>query len=73
MKTTIELTKEQNECVNYKAGDLLIKGVAGSGKSYVILRRALKLYKDNQGKASIGIFTFTKVLVKYTDELFFES
>ena len=69
MKTTIELTKEQNECVNYKAGDLLIKGVAGSGKSYVILRRALKLYKDNQGKASIGIFTFTKVLVKYTDEL----
>ena len=69
MKTTIELTIEQNECVNYKAGDLLINGVAGSGKSYVILRRALKLYKENQGKASIGIFTFTKVLVKYTDEL----
>ena len=52
MKTmkNIELTKEQNECVNYRAGDLLVKGVPGSGKSYIILKRALKIYKDNKGR-----------------------
>lgn len=66
---TIELTKEQNECVNYKTTDLLIKGVPGSGKSYVILRRALKLYHESNGTASIKIFTFTNALVKYTDQL----
>ena len=27
------LTKEQENCVDFKAGDLLIRGVAGSGKS----------------------------------------
>lgn len=72
MKTTmktINLTKEQNECVNYSAGDLLIKGVPGSGKSYIILRRALKIYRDNNGSASIKIFTYANTLVKYTDEL----
>ncbi len=65
----INLTKEQEACVNYKGGDLLIKGVAGSGKSYVLLRRAVKLYKESNGSASIKIFTFTNALVKYTDEL----
>ena len=65
----INLTKEQEACVNYKGGDLLVKGVAGSGKSYVLLRRALKLYYDSDGEASIRIFTFTNALVQYTDEL----
>lgn len=65
----IELTKAQNECVNFSGGDLLIKGVAGSGKSIVILRRAVKKYKENQGNASVKIFTYTNTLVKYTDEL----
>ena len=65
----IELTKEQNECVNYRAGDLLVKGVPGSGKSYIILKRALKIYSDSNGQASIKIFTYTNVLVTYTDEL----
>lgn len=69
MKKSIELTKEQNECVNYKAGDLLVKGVPGSGKSYVILKRALKIYQESNGRASIKIFTYTNALVKYTDEL----
>ena len=55
--------------MNYKGGDLLVKGVAGSGKSYVLLRRALKLYYDSDGEASIRIFTFTNALVQYTDEL----
>ena len=69
MNKNVALTKEQEECVNYKGNDLLVKGVAGSGKSYVVLKRALKLYKDSQGTASIKIFTYTNILVKYTDEL----
>lgn len=69
MTKTIELTKEQNECVNYTAGDLLVRGVPGSGKSYVILKRALKLYHESNGTTSIKIFTYTNALVKYTDEL----
>ena len=69
MKTNIELSKEQNECVNYNAGDLLIKGVPGSGKSYVILKRALKLFKEGGGDVTIKIFTYANTLVKYTDEI----
>ena len=69
MKKTFELTKEQNECVNYNAGDLLVKGVPGSGKSYVILKRALKLYKEGGDNVTIKIFTFANTLVKYTDEI----
>lgn len=69
MTKTIELTKEQKECVNYKAGDLLVKGVPGSGKSYVLLSRALKIYRESEGTASIKIFTYTYALVKYTDEI----
>lgn len=63
------LTKEQKSCVNFNSGDLLIKGVAGSGKSYVILKRALKLYKEKKENESVAIFTFTNSLVKYTDDL----
>ena len=63
------LTKEQKSCVNFNHGDLLIKGVAGSGKSYVILKRALKIYKEKKENESVAIFTFTNSLVKYTNDL----
>ena len=72
-KKKITLTKEQNECVNFNSGDLLIRGVAGSGKSYVILKRAVKLYKCKQDNESVAIFTFTNSLVKYTDDLIKEK
>ncbi len=63
------LTKEQSACVNFDSGDLLIKGVAGSGKSYVVLRRALKLSESKAAEETIAIFTYTNSLVKYTDDL----
>ena len=63
------LTKEQESCVNFEAGDLLIRGVAGSGKSYVILKRAIKLHKEKKEDESVAIFTFINSLVKYTDDL----
>ena len=66
---TAKLTKEQESCVNYNSGDLLIKGVAGSGKSYVILKRALKLFKEKEKDETVAIFTYTNPLVKYTSDL----
>ncbi len=62
-------TKEQLDCVNFDSGDLLIKGVAGSGKSYVILKRALNLLETRPANESVAIFTYTNALVKYMDDL----
>lgn len=63
------LTKEQEKCVNFSSGDLLIRGVAGSGKSYVVLKRAIKLYNEKKENESVAVFTYTNSLVKYTDDL----
>lgn len=71
----ITLTRMQEESINYKGSDMLIKGVAGSGKSVVIIKRAVKLNKKNLEERlnqRIAIFTFAKSLVKYTEELFEE-
>ena len=65
----IVLTREQQECVNYSAGDLLVKGVAGSGKSVVILKRAIQLHKK-EPNATLKIITYANTLVQYTNELF---
>ena len=66
------LTKEQKGCVDFGAGNLLIKGVPGSGKSLVLMKRALKLYKEDESE-SIYIFTYANSLVKYTKDLFDEK
>lgn len=67
------LTQRQIESINFEASnDLLIRGVAGSGKSVVLMKRAVKLnYKANQEnkRKRIIILTFTNSLVKYTSEL----
>ena len=36
------LTDEQRRSVEFNSGDLLVKGAPGSGKSVVIMKRALK-------------------------------
>lgn len=72
ISSDIRLTAEQQESVNYDAGDLLIRGVAGSGKSVVLMSRALSLNKkanDKGDKIRILILTYTKALVKYTSRL----
>ena len=63
------LTKEQQACVNYSGRDCVVRGVAGSGKSYVLLRRAVKLNAESKGKESIYIFMYNGSLVRYTDEI----
>ena len=68
----ITLTAEQLESVNYNAGDLLIRGVAGSGKSVVLMSRALHLNKkanEAGDNVRILILTYTKTLVQYTKKL----
>jgi superfamily I DNA/RNA helicase len=67
------LTDKQRESVNFdERGDLLVKGVAGSGKSVVLMQRAVKMnataIKKGQEK-KILILTYTKALVNYTAAL----
>lgn len=72
----IVLTKEQESCLNYK-GDrtLMVKGVAGAGKSVVIQSFAKKLIAESKGecKKNIAIFTFNNTLNAYTKELLGEK
>lgn len=67
------LTRKQIDCVDFPSRkDLIVQGVAGSGKSLVIVNRALQLYEGarNRGrKAKIAVFTFANSLVNYTHEI----
>lgn len=68
----IELTKSQRESVEYDSGDLLVKGVPGSGKSVVLMERALRFNKkaiEAKETKKILILAFTNSLVKYTEAL----
>lgn len=72
MTTTINLTDTQKEIVDYSAGDLLVKGVPGSGKSLVVIKRAVRFNRDAieaKRKIRILLLAFTNSLVKYTNEL----
>ena len=68
----LQLTKEQASCVNFK-GDrtqLVVKGSAGSGKSVVLMTKALKLIKEMEPGQKNGILmlTYTNSLVAYMKE-----
>lgn len=71
-KLDANLTKEQNECVDSKSKDLLIKGVAGSGKTLVLLRKVIQLKNEaikNNKSIRIGFFTYANTLKKYSKDL----
>jgi superfamily I DNA/RNA helicase len=53
------LTKEQKAIAEYNEKEMLIKGVAGSGKTYALLANALDKYEK---EATILFITFNKVL-----------
>ena len=69
---SIKPSKEQENCISYKAGDLLVNGVPGAGKSIVLLKRALEFYKaSRQGdKRVILLTTFNNTLNDYTTDVF---
>lgn len=71
-KLDANLTREQNECVDSKSKDLLIKGVAGSGKTLVLLRKVIQLKNEaikNNKNIRIGFFTYANTLTKYSKDL----
>lgn len=70
----IELTKEQQNCVDYvgdKRKDLVIRSAAGGGKSLVLLQRAMNYLKEAKAqgrKNAVVIFTYNHVLASYLKE-----
>lgn len=70
----IELTEEQKTCVNYigdKRKDLVIRSVAGGGKSLVLLQRAMNFLKEAKiagQKNAVAVFTYNHVLANYLKE-----
>lgn len=58
------LTDKQKEVVNYDGDELLIKGIAGSGKTTVLLNKAKKMIKKDPS-IRIGLFTYNKTLSQY--------
>lgn len=71
--TMNELTDKQKECVNYPMDkDVLVRGIAGSGKSLVIVKRAVNLsHKIRQTGQTphIVIYTFVNSLVQFMEEV----
>ncbi|SED14509.1 Part of AAA domain-containing protein [Paenibacillus sp. GP183] len=65
---SLQLTAKQQECVDYKGEHLLVRGVAGSGKTTVLLKRARKHLEESKG-AKIQLFTFNRTLAKYARSL----
>jgi superfamily I DNA/RNA helicase len=59
-----ELTEKQQEVVDYDGEELLIKGIAGSGKTTVLLNKARKMIKKDPA-IKIGLFTYNKTLSTY--------
>lgn len=52
-------TKNQQEALDYRGGNLLIIACAGSGKTQVLSRRIALLVSEGVPKESIIAFTFT--------------
>jgi DNA helicase IV len=63
-----QLTDKQEEVVNYEGDELLVKGIAGSGKTTVLLRKARKMIEKNPS-IRIGLFTFNKTLSQYAKKI----
>ena len=64
----MDFTEQQKRCIDYDADSVLvIKGTAGSGKSMMVLKRALEYRKeliDTYSDNRIGIMTYTKTLAQ---------
>lgn len=66
----IDLTNQQKKCVEYDSGDLLIKGIAGSGKSVILLKRIQQLLNTKaDDNTQIAFLTYTNVLIDYSEDI----
>jgi superfamily I DNA/RNA helicase len=59
-----QLTSKQQEAVEYVGSQMLIKGIAGSGKTTVLLRKARKLVQESESD-TVALFTFNSTLAHY--------
>ncbi|WP_366290921.1 UvrD-helicase domain-containing protein [Paenibacillus sp. AN1007] len=64
----IILTKKQQEAVDYEGDQLLIRGIAGSGKTTVLLKQAHKIITKHPDQ-SIALITYNQTLARYAAEL----
>jgi superfamily I DNA/RNA helicase len=62
------LTEKQLEVVNYEGDEILVKGIAGSGKTTVLLRRAVRLLEENPN-LTVAIFTYNRTLANYAKHI----
>lgn len=75
--STVELTAQQKQAVDYRGGSLIVSAAAGSGKTAVLVRRVLELITDPQNPCGVDelvIVTFTNAAAaemrsKISDEL----
>ncbi len=64
----LKLTPKQQEAVDYSGDEMLVKGIAGSGKTTVLLKRARKIITTDS-QATVALFTYNKTLRKYATSL----
>src|SRR5689334_13835086 len=76
MSLALRLSDDQRNCVEWNADSpLLVKGIAGSGKTTVIVARAVLLsrrrdsFLDSSDEVSARIFTFNRSLAAYVRAL----
>jgi superfamily I DNA/RNA helicase len=72
MDEELELTPQQREVVNYRAeGDLLVKGIPGSGKTLAIVQRAAvlarlkELWGPDPEIPRVRVFTYNHMLLEW--------
>lgn len=61
-----KFSSEQEEIIKYNQSEMLIKGVAGSGKTLSLLYNAIEKAKKKTG---VYFFTYNKVLKKYVEDI----
>lgn len=62
------LTKQQQDIVNFKGKEVLIRGIAGSGKTLVLLKKA-KDTAEKYPNDKVAIFTYAGTLTKSAEIL----
>src|SRR5574344_352661 len=64
----MNLTKEQTEAIEKSGTNILVSAGAGSGKTFVLSKRVIRIIKDGHSVDSLLILTFTKAAAKEMKE-----
>ncbi|WP_423410443.1 UvrD-helicase domain-containing protein [Heyndrickxia sp. MSNUG] len=67
-----KFTKQQEEIVNFQGDEILVRGIAGSGKTLVMLRKA-KLTAEKYPNQQVAVFTYVGTLANATKQLMEEQ